>query len=365
MASRLKKKEKKRRSPLVSLLRGLYGFVVVLAVLVVVGWCAVKLISKPPDLTAADPAPAAETAAAPGASADPAAANGLTRREGVYNILLAAEDQVSGSADTIMMCSYDTKNQTVGLVSVPRDTLVDRPGWGYHKINAAFSNGNFYYPPDGGLQELKTAVSEVLGVPIDRYVLVNTKIFPDIVNALDGIDFNVPVHMSYDAPDQNLHIHYEPGMQHLTGKQALEVARCRENSDGKGSYPHNIYDAYPDADIGRTRTQQEMLQVIVKKALSNPQKIGEYADLMVENVKTDLTAANFLWFGEQALQFDFDDLETATLPGDGTVDFGDYTDCYALDVAESLDIINRLIDPYTTPITEDMVQMSQGPGTGK
>ncbi|MDD5938387.1 MAG: LCP family protein [Clostridiales bacterium] len=336
--------------------RGLYRAAVILSAIIVALWCGWKLLTRAPD--AAEPPPPAAAPDSSGAGGEMTST--LARKEKTWTFLLAAEDQVSGSTDTIMVCTYDTVNQKIGLVSIPRDTLVDRPGWRYHKINAAYPNGNLASPPDGGISELKDAVSEVLGIPIDHYILADTKIFVEIVDAVGGVDFDVPVHMSYDAPDQDLHIHFEPGMQHLTGQQALEVVRCRKNSDGSGSYPHNIYDAYPDADIGRTRTQQEMVKAIAKKVLSKPQKAGSYIEIFSQYVKTDLSLANLLWFVEPALGFDFSGLTTATLPGDGSARYEGTSSCYALDVEGSLEIINACLNPYTTPVTEDMVRMVQG-----
>lgn len=290
-----------------------------------------------PDLVADDPVPT------PGQ---------LVRKEGTWTFLLCARDQVSGNTDTIMVCTYDTKNQRAGLVSIPRDTLVDRPGRKYHKLNAAY--------PAGGVDELSAAVSELLGIPIDHTVAIDPRIFVELVDAAGGVDFDVPVHMSYDDPAQDLHIHYEPGMQHLTGQQALEVVRCRKNSDGKGSYPNNLYDAYPDADIGRTRTQQAMVKAVVQKLLTQPHKLGEYLAIVGENVKTDLTLPNLLWLGGTALGFRQEDLVTATLPGRGDVTYRGTPWCYALDIPGSLDIINDCLNPYTTPVTANMVKMLQG-----
>lgn len=321
--------------------------IVALSVVIVTLWGVYRFVSRPPAVDTALPGTAAEK-------------GGLTRKEKTWTFLLAAEDQVSGSTDTIMACTYDTQAQRIGLVSIPRDTLVDRPGWKYHKINAAYPNGNISRPPDGGIAELQAAVQEVLGIPIDHYVIVDTNIFVEIVDTVGGVEFDVPVHMSYDAPDQDLHIHFEPGLQKLSGQQALEVVRCRKNSDGPGEYPKNIYDAYPDADIGRTRTQQAMLQAIAKQVLSHPQKIPDYLEAFSKYVKTDLSLSNLLWFAEPLLQFDLADLTTATLPGDGTASYEGTKACYALDIDESLSIINQWLNPYTTPVTKEMVRMVQG-----
>jgi len=335
--------------------RTLFRILVVLSVIVVGIYLGLKLAARRPT-TAADPVrpSSAGTAAAGDAAA-------LERKADTWTFLLAAKDQSSGNTDTIMVCTYDTKAQTVGLVSLPRDTLVDREGWKYHKLNGAYPSGNKADPPDGGIRELMAAAGEIVGFPLDHYVLIDTEIFVELVDAIDGVDFDVPVHMSYDDPSQDLHIHYEPGLQHLTGRQALEVVRCRKNSDGKGRYPHNLYDAYPDADIGRTRTQQAMVKAIAKRALSKPHKLPTYVELFSEYVDTDLSLANLLWLMEPALKFDLDaGLTTATLPGDGTVTYKGITYCYALDIEGSLAIINDCLCPYTSPITEDMVKMIQG-----
>lgn len=346
-------------SPLRRMGRGLYLLLVALSALVILVWGVWKLASRRPDTPETPARPATAVAQIAGGDGNAAALPSLRRKDSTWTFLIAAEDQVSGSTDTIMACTYDTKNQKMGLVSIPRDTLVDRPGWKYHKINAAYPNGNIAYPPDGGITELRDAVSEVLGIPIDHYVLVDTRLFVELVDTVGGVDFNVPVYMCYDAPDQDLHIHYQPGMQHLTGQQALEVVRCRKNSDGPGEYPNNIYDAYPDADIGRTRTQQEMVKAIAKKMLSNPQKVTAYVQHLTKYVKTDLTLGNFLWFVEPALKFDMENLTTATLPGDGSYSYRGVTSVYQLDVEASLAIINDCLNPYTTDVTKDMVRMIQ------
>ena len=352
MATRKKKKGKKKQKA--SFLRqvwtGFYGMLVFCSALVVVLFAVYKFTSQKP--TSEPPPPIAVVTDDPDTDEDESQRYTLQRKDSTWTFLLCAQDQVSGNTDTIMVCTYDTVNQKIGLVSIPRDTLVDRPGYRYHKINAAYNNG--------GIEELMAAAGELLGFPMDHYVRIDTRIFVDLVNAVDGVDFNVPVHMAYDDPVQDLHIHYEPGMQHLTGQQALEVVRCRKNSDGEGVYPHNIYDAYPDADIGRTRTQQAMVKAIAKKVLSNPQKVGSYMEIFSKYVDTDLTLGNLLWFVEPALGFDFDNLTTATFPGDGMVTYKGITYCYALDIEKSLAIINDCLNPYTTEITREMVKMLQG-----
>ena len=299
MAQRRRIRKKKRVSPLRRAGKLAYRILVVLSAIIVVLYCAYRLASKKPT-QAPEPTPEAPAGSL---SPDQNEAPGRQRREGTYTFLLAASDQSSGNADTIIVASYDTEAQKVGMVSVPRDTLLESG-----KINAAYHKGP---------ENLRDTVSNLLGVPIDYYVAVDVDGFVALVDELGGIEFDVPVRMSFDDPTQDLHIHYQPGLQHLTGEDVLKVARCRNNSDGPGSYPDNLYGAYPDGDIGRTRTQQQLIAAILKKALSNPQKINSYVNLFLEYVDTDLEFSEALWFAQPALGLDFSTgFASATLAGE-------------------------------------------------
>lgn len=335
MAQIQKKKRRRRSSPGRRAAKILYGVLVAVSAIIVILFCAYKLMSKEPEM-AVEPS---ATPALPGESAQQD--NG--RKPYTYTFLLVAKDQVGSNADTMIVCMYDTVNQTVGMVSIPRDTLVESG-----KLNAVYQDG---------IETLRDTISDMLGIPIDFYVGVNMDGFKVLVDELGGIEFNVPVHMAYDDPTQDLHIHYEPGLQHLDGQDVLNVARCRKNSDGPGTYPDNIYSAYPDNDIGRTRTQQQLIAAILKKALSNPQKINSYIEIFLEYVNTDLEFGEMLWFAEPALGFDFENgMTSATLTGDGNTYYpgwGKY--CYELYPEETLETVNQLINPYTEDLTlEDM-----------
>ena len=307
---------------------------VVLSAIIVIAYLAWKAVIKPPPMAEASPA---ETQVQAGEDAvhtpAPSSTQGnFERRRLCYTFLLVASDQASANADTIMVLTYDTVEQTAGLVSIPRDTLVDRR---FPKINAVYHDG---------IEALRDEVSRMLGIPIDYYICVDVDGFVQVVDAVDGIDFDVPIHMSYDDPLQDLHIHFEPGMQHINGKEALAICRLRKNSDGTM--------AYPDSDIGRTRTQQQVLVAIAKKLLKNPQKIFEYIEIWKENVVTDLKAEHMAWFASSLLNFP---LETAlsfeTLPGDGTVKYKGVEWCYELYPEEVLEIVNGVLNPYTKPLT--------------
>lgn len=258
------------------------------------------------------------------------------RKELCYTFLLAASDDGNGNADTIMVMMYDVPNQKIGVVSIPRDTVVRTTRTNSPKINAAYGKG---------VETLREEVSQLIGFPIDFYLTVDMKAFVALVDAVGGITFDVPVEMYYHDPKQNLSIRYHPGEQYLNGQQALEVARFRKNGDGTG---------YPDSDIGRTRTQHKMMATVAQKVISwnSVTKLNQFMKIFDEYVETDLTFSNMAYFAKQAAKLDVSSsLSTSTLPGDGTKKYKGIKWCYELYPEESLQIVNELINPYTQPLT--------------
>ena len=318
------------------ILMGFYKVLVALSVLVVAVYVGAQVLIKAPGQE--NITPPAGSAPAPGVSGDSSgtqrepAASGRELRKGVYNFFLAATDKGGTRSDTMMVMSYDTQAQTVGVISVPRDTLVARSSGNPHLVYGK-----------GGVEQRIADVSDMLGIPIHYYIKVDIKGFIALVDELDGIDFYVPCDMNYDDPEQNLAIHYKEGQRHLTGQQAMEVARFRKNNDGSGY-----------SDVGRTETQQKLLIALSKKVLAwgTLTKINGFVEIFNKNVSTDLTLDNMMYFASQAINLEPSSaVETATLPGRGDGVFRGYTWCFELDPEGTLEAVNRLINPYDRDLT--------------
>ena len=331
-----------RRGAAASVAMGFYKGLVVLSALIVAGYIGFSLMVKAPEQKQLPQPPQNggqnTTAPGPGGVGDASGSNpadpmALNRREGVYTILLAATDKDGTRTDTMMVMCYDTVKQTVGVVSIPRDSLIDR-GSGHH---AKLVYGK------GGVEQRVEDISQMLGIPIDGYIKVNIKGFITLVDYLGGIDFYVPCDMDYDDPFQNLSIHYKEGQRKLSGQQAMEVARFRKNNDGSGY-----------SDVGRTQTQQKLLIALAKKVLSwdSLTKVNGFVEIFNKNVSTDLTLDNMMYFAGQAINLDPSAaVETATLPGRGDGVFRGYSWCFELDPEGTLETVNRLINPYDRDLT--------------
>ena len=258
------------------------------------------------------------------------------RKEGFFTILVSGLDDENGGSDTNMLVALDAANGSINVLSLPRDTLLN-VDWTVKKLNNSYHHG--------GIDGIMAQVSNLLGIPVDFHVAVNLQAFVELVDAIDGVDFEVPVDMNYDDPYQDLHIHFDKGMHHLNGEEALQVVRWRQNNDGTG---------YPTADIGRIGTQQAFLTAVAQQTLqlSNWDKIPAMAEIFQKWVDTDLKLSNLIWIGEQALTMGSENIAFHTLPGDGSGWYkgGSY---YVLDAQATMDLINEHFNPYTHALTLD------------
>lgn len=213
--------------------------------------------------------------------------------------------------DTIMVASYNPNTQKATLLSIPRDTYTGKTpakATAYEKINALYSRK---HRPDETLE----AVNEITGLDIKYYVVVKTEALIKLVDVIGGITFDVPIDMNYDDTSQNLHIHLKAGEQKLDGDKAEQLVRFRHNNDDT-SYPEE----YGDNDTGRMRTQREFIMQVIKQTAKpeNIFKIGEILEVAKEYVITNIDFEVAKDYVPYAVEFNTDDLLTASLPGINT-----------------------------------------------
>ena len=256
----------------------------------------------------------------------------LERKGGFYTILVSGVDDGNGGSDTNILMAVDTVNGYVYGASIPRDSKAIIGGKA-HKINYAYNKG--------GTELLASTVSEQLGIPVDYTVCVNLQGFTALVDAIGGVDFEVPINMDYDDPIQGLSIHFKKGMQHLSGADALRVVRFRHNSDGTG---------YGSEDLGRMQTQQKFLKAVAKKMLSAGNiltKVDDYAKIFNQYVDTDLTVGNLAWLGTEVLKMGVDKIDFSTLPNEWKSPY------IYLDPDETLALVNTYLNPYVEDRTAE------------
>lgn len=328
------------------------GFIVVLCIIFILAaviYITYKQTVKPPEIKPPETTP---TPTAPKGDEKPGKDNStpapentdapddveepkLERKEGFYTFLIVGIDKVGSNTDVLMVASFDSVNKEAHVINIPRDTIVNVERK-VKKINAAYAKG--------GIENLKEEISTLIGFKPDFYMMIGLDGFVNLVDAIGGVDFNVPIDMDYDDPSQDLSIHFKKGLQFLDGKSALEVVRFRHNNDGSG---------YPREDLDRIKTTQKLLTTVAKKMvnLKTLLKINELVDIAVKNLKTDLTAGEMLWLAKEALGVDTENGLHFYTYAEQSCMYNGLSYVYA-EEEKALALINSSINPYTTDITD-------------
>ncbi len=216
------------------------------------------------------------------------------KEEVIVNTLFLGIDEAR--SDTMIVASYNKENQKITLLSIPRDTRVEIPGYGFDKINSAAAR------KEGTALAMET-VGNMLGIPIHHYVKVTFKGAEKIIDILGGVEVTVPPGMDYEDPAQNLYIHLKPGKQVLNGKDAVKFARFRKG--------------YADQDLGRIRAQQQLIKAFIDK-LTSPKVIPKalsIVDAMSKCVKTNMDNATIAGYAMHIKDIKMENIKFYTLPG--------------------------------------------------
>lgn len=180
------------------------------------------------------------------------------------NILLMGIDRRPGEAfvsrtDSIMVVSVDPADESMAILSIPRDLYVLIPGYGEDRINTAFVYGSrtdAVADYVGGATLAMQTISYNLDIPIHHFVLVDFGAFTRTVDLLGGLDINVPYAID-DPLYPDMDYGYDPlyidaGLHHFDGAAALKYARTR----------------HADSDFNRAARQQQLLLAARQKAIS-------------------------------------------------------------------------------------------------
>ncbi len=255
-----------------------------------------------------------------------------------WNILLMGSDNDGKYSfpalltQVMMVVHVDTTNNSVSLVSIPRDSWVNIPERGeMHKLDQAFllgaTNGNSF---DNGVRLARLTVEKDYGIPIDRYAWVGLAGFAHVIDTLGGIDIDV----THPVVDDNYpndtgngsnpkdpyalqRLLLAPGPQHLTGQEALNYVRSR-HADLVG-------------DIGRTQRQQQILGALKKKLTVNSilNNLSQLFKDLKGQVYTDLSEQEMIAFANFGRNLSDTAIQRITLgPGQGNHNFGDYKNVY-------------------------------------
>lgn len=213
------------------------------------------------------------------------------------NVLVVGIDNAKTvqRSDTIVVLHLNEVKNRIGVLSIPRDTRVNIPGFGMTKINHAYAHG--------GMSLLRQTVSSFLNIPIDYYVQVNLGGVEKIVDELGGVPIEVEKSLKYHDYAGDLHIDLQPGKQVLSGKDATAYLRFRRDRKG---------------DIGRIDRQQKFMKSVTEKILGSGNLLRSPGLLkkLMKMVNTDLSLRQMLGFATQfGDAFISNRFQSGTVPG--------------------------------------------------
>jgi LCP family protein required for cell wall assembly len=186
--------------------------------------------------------------------------------------------------DTMILASIQPSTNAVSMLSIPRDLIVQIPGYGGRKINAV--NALAEMKEDGsGPPTITAAVSDMFGQKIDYYVKIDFNSFEYLIDAVEGVDVYVDTSFqdtTYPTDDKGIQtVSFEQGWAHMDGALALKYSRSRHGNNGEGS------------DFARATRQQKVIAAVKDKLLStstffNPGRLNQLAQLVSKHVTTNM-----------------------------------------------------------------------------
>jgi polyisoprenyl-teichoic acid--peptidoglycan teichoic acid transferase len=218
-----------------------------------------------------------------------------------FSVLLLGVDEREGDrgrSDSIITLTINPEQNSVKMLSIPRDTRTEIIGKGTEdKINHAYAFG--------GVEMSLATVEHFLDIPIDYVVQINMEGFKDIVDSVGGVTVVNDLDFTYEGT------HFPKGELKLSGEKALKYSRMRYED--------------PRGDFGRQQRQRQIIQAVINEgaSLGTLANFGEIFDALGNNVKTNLTFDEMMTI-QSKYKAASKSIEQLTLNGQGTKINGTY-----------------------------------------
>ena len=214
-----------------------------------------------------------------------------------YNFLVLGRDRASGLTDVIMLVSADIAEGHVNIIQIPRDTYARYSERGYRKLNGAMS----YL---GGGEALCDFLSEAMCIDIEGYFAFDLDAFVKAVDAIGGVEIDLPFDMDYRDPYQNLNIHLKAGRQTLDGRAAEQFVRYRSG--------------YVRGDIGRIDAQKIFLSALFEQTLESmtPSVFVKTLSAIIGDVDTNISLGDITDLALCMFDIETKDITLLTLAGE-------------------------------------------------
>ncbi|MDP3740956.1 MAG: LCP family protein [bacterium] len=209
---------------------------------------------------------------------------------------------------TLRLAKFKDEENKVSLISIPRDLVVDIPGFDYRKINSAYAFGEMNDQKRGPALAVRS-VEQLLDIKIPYYATIDFQAFKKIVDDLDGVEINVGAGFTDSLfPDGRYGylppLTFEAGKQKMDGERALQYVRSRHGNNNQGT------------DFARSRRQQELIKAVKDKVATrgifgNLNLLNRTLDNLADHLRTNIAPHEMKHFYD--LTRYIDDKNIATL----------------------------------------------------
>jgi len=189
-------------------------------------------------------------------------------------------------ADTVVLMNVHAAKRDVTMLSIPRDVFIWVPDYGEQRINTINALGE-QERAGGGPLLMAASLNESFGIEIDRYVRVDFGAFTELIDAVGGVDIEVPkLIIDYEYPTLDggtMTVQFDPGKEHMNGERALQYARIRHQDD----------------DYQRAARQQQVIDALVKR-LASPAGMVRWPQVwhvLQRRIDTDLNSWDLFRLG--------------------------------------------------------------------
>ena len=269
--------------------------------------------------------------------------------EDEYNVLVLGHDKDAKLTDVVMLVNVNNNDRRLTVMQIPRDTYFggkSAPTASVDKVNEVFVTYYNGYRKNGesveisyklALGDTKKLFSDAISVNIDFAAIMDLAGFRNIVDAIGGVEINVPTPLVYYDEDQDLAINIPSGLQTLDGETAEGFVRFRKG--------------YTQADMGRINAQKLFMNAFLKKlrskvSITDVSLITKLAREVSANTVTDMGVDDMVYFAKNVLGYDMSSVSMLTLPSQT---YGKYV---VMNREATLDVINKYFNTFDKKITD-------------
>ena len=238
------------------------------------------------------------------------------------NFLILVKDKAGSNTDVIMVANYNPQKNTIGILTVPRDTKVNIRT-SIPKVNAAYAVGwlqdsrvDEKQKEINGAEFASQVISDLTGININYYVVLDISTVKGVVDLLGGVYFDVPADLKYSDPTQDLYIDLKKGYQLLDGDKSEQLLRFRHPQSSR-LYTKELREFYDGSDIKRTQMQIKFLKEAIsqKATLQYLPSFTSIINYAFENITTNMPLSEALKLTNGILKLSSGTLDSYRLDG--------------------------------------------------